>query len=248
MLSLSEFTNFGSFCLVSFVIAMNPSHQPQTVRIWDLPTRLFHWLLMLSVAGLITTGELAGEAMFFHFWFGYAVLTLVLFRLVWGVVGGHWSRFVNFIPRPAELKEYLLAIRHKQSTHHVGHNPLGALSVVLMLLLLFAQVFTGFMSDDEIATTGPWVALVPNSWVSLATQYHADFGKIFLIVLIVVHVATVIYYKRAKNKDLITPMLNGNKELPSDTPTSRDTVTSRLFALGVLIACAYVVYRLVHLA
>jgi cytochrome b len=227
---------------------MNSILTPQTVRIWDLPTRLFHWLLMLSVAGLITTGELAGEAMFLHFWFGYAVLTLVLFRLVWGVVGGHWSRFVNFIPRPAELKAYLLAIRHKQSTLHAGHNPLGALSIVLMLLLLFAQVFTGFMSDDEIATAGPWVALVPNSWVALATQYHGDFGKIFLIVLIVVHVATVLYYKRVKNSDLITPMLNGNKELPSDTPQSRDTVTSRLFALGVLLASAYVVYRLVHLA
>jgi len=227
---------------------MNSILTPQTVRIWDLPTRLFHWLLMLSVAGLITTGELAGEAMFLHFWFGYAVLTLVLFRLVWGVVGGHWSRFVNFIPRPAELKAYLLAIRHKQSTLHAGHNPLGALSIVFMLLLLFAQVFTGFMSDDEIATAGPWVALVPNSWVALATQYHGDFGKIFLIVLIVVHVATVLYYKRVKNSDLITPMLNGNKELPSDTPQSRDTVTSRLFALGLLIACAYVVYRLVHLA
>lgn len=227
---------------------MNSTLTPHAVRIWDLPTRLFHWLLVLSVAGLITTGELAGEAMVFHFWFGYAVLTLVLFRMVWGVVGGHWSRFVNFIPRPADLKDYLFAIRHKQSTQHTGHNPLGALSVVLMLLLLFAQVFTGLMSDDEIATTGPWVALVPNSWVSLATQYHGDFGKIFLIALIVVHVATVFYYKRAKNNDLITPMLNGNKELPSDTPPSRDTATSRLFALGVLMACAYVVYRLVQLA
>jgi cytochrome b len=227
---------------------MNTSHTPQTVRIWDLPTRLFHLVLMLSVAGLITTGELAGEAMFFHFWFGYTVLTLVLFRLVWGVVGGHWSRFVNFIPNPSAVKDYIHALRAKQPTHHVGHNPLGALSVVLMLLLLFLQVFTGFMSDDEIATSGPWVAMVPNNWVSLATQYHADFGKILLIILVVLHVATVLFYKFVKQNDLITPMLNGNKPLPSDTPPSRDTATSRLFALGVLMACAYVVYRLVQLA
>ena len=227
---------------------MNTSHTPQTVRIWDLPTRLFHLVLMLSVAGLITTGELAGEAMFFHFWFGYTVLTLVLFRLVWGVVGGHWSRFVNFIPNPSAVKDYTHALRAKQPTHHVGHNPLGALSVVLMLLLLFLQVFTGFMSDDEIATSGPWVAMVPNNWVSLATQFHADFGKILLIILVVLHVATVLFYKFVKQNDLITPMLNGNKPLPSDTPPSRDTATSRLFALGVLMACAYVVYRLVQLA
>ena len=99
---------------------MNTSHTPQTVRIWDLPTRLFHLVLMLSVAGLITTGELAGEAMFFHFWFGYTVLTLVLFRLVWGVVGGHWSRFVNFIPNPSAVKDYIRALRAKQPTHHLS--------------------------------------------------------------------------------------------------------------------------------
>lgn len=226
---------------------MNTTNAPHIVRIWDLPTRLFHLLLILSVSGLITTGEIAGEAMVLHFWFGYAVLALVLFRLVWGVVGGHWSRFVNFIPRPSELKGYIAALRIKQETQYVGHNPLGAVSVVFMLLLLFVQVLTGFMSDDEIATTGPWVDLVSNSWVALATQYHGDFGKIFLIFLIFVHVATVLYYKLVKKSDLITPMLNGNKELPSVTPPSRDTATSRLFALGVLMACAYVVYRLVHL-
>jgi cytochrome b len=203
---------------------------------------------MLSVAGLITTGELAGEAMFYHFWFGYAVLTLVLFRLVWGIVGGHWSRFVNFIPKPTAIKDYLLALRTKHPTHHAGHNPLGALSVIFMLFLLIAQVFTGLMSDDEIATTGPWVALVSNHWVSLATQYHADFGKIFLIILTVLHVATVLYYKFVKQNDLISPMLNGNKLLPRDTPASRDTPSSRLFALGVFLACSYVVYRLVHLS
>jgi len=227
---------------------MITTHTPQTVRIWDLPTRLFHGLLMLSVAGLITTGELAGEAMFFHFWFGYSVLTLVLFRLVWGVVGGHWSRFVNFIPRPSALMNYILALRAKHPTSYAGHNPLGALSVVLMLMLLFAQVFSGFMSDDEIATTGPWVALVSNNWVALATQYHGEFGKIFLIALIGLHVATVFYYKFFKRDDLITPMLTGDKQLPSDTPASRDTPTSRLFALGLFLGCAYVVYRLVQLA
>jgi cytochrome b len=155
---------------------------------------------------------------------------------------------VNFIPNPSAVKDYTHALRAKQPTHHVGHNPLGALSVVLMLLLLFLQVFTGFMSDDEIATSGPWVAMVPNNWVSLATQFHADFGKILLIILVVLHVATVLFYKFVKQNDLITPMLNGNKPLPSDTPPSRDTATSRLFALGVLMACAYVVYRLVQLA
>lgn len=226
---------------------MITTRTPQLIRIWDLPTRLFHLLLIVCVAGLITTADLLDDAMFWHFWFGYAVLTLVLFRLVWGLVGGYWSRFMNFAPRTADLKNYILAMRTKQSTSHVGHNPLGALSIVLMLLLLLVQVFAGFMTDDEIATTGPWVALVPNHWVTLATQYHADVGKILLIALIVAHITAVFYYKHIKQNDLITPMLSGNKLLPSDTPPSRDTTTSRFFALGILIACAYVVYRLIHL-
>lgn len=227
---------------------MNTPHTLQSVRIWDLPTRAFHLLLIISVTGLIITGEFAENAMFLHFWFGYSVLTLVLFRLVWGILGGHWSRFVNFIPSLTQIKNYLHALRTQQPTSHTGHNPLGALSVVSMLLLLLAQVFTGFMSDDEIATTGPWVALVPNEWVSLATEYHGDIGKALLFVLITVHIATVFYYKRIKQTDLITPMLTGNKSLPSETTPSRDTATSRLFALGVFIACAYGVFRLVNLA
>ena len=226
---------------------MNSPHTLQSVRIWDLPTRVFHVLLITCIAGLVITGEFAEDAMSLHFWFGYAVLSLVLFRIVWGFVGGHWSRFVHFIPSVSSLKDYFDVLTTQPSKPHIGHNPFGALSVVAMLLLLLVQVFTGFMSDDEISTTGPWVALVPSAWVSLATQYHGDIGKVLILVLITIHIAAVLYYKRIKHDDLITPMVNGNKTLPSDTPPSRDSATSRLFALGVLIACAYVVYRLVHL-
>jgi cytochrome b len=134
-----------------------------------------------------------------------------------------------------------------QPNHHVSHNPLGAMSVVVMLLLLFGQVITGLLSDDEIATSGPWVAWAPNAWVSVATTYHGEIGKVLLICLVVVHVATVVYYKRIRNNDLISPMLHGDKQLPLDTPSSRDTLTSRLFALSIFMASAYVVYRLVNL-
>lgn len=215
------------------------------VRIWDLPTRGFHILLALCVAGLIATGELG--LMPLHFWLGYAVLCLVLFRLVWGFVGGHWSRFINFVPTPAKLREYLIAVRAERAPHSVGHNPLGALSVLGMLGVVLLQVFSGLMSDDEIANSGPWVALVPSDWVSLATQYHSDIGKVLVIVLIVLHVCAVVYYKHIKHEDLISPMLTGDKVFPTQVHASRDTRTSRLFALGVLAGCAYVVYRLVNL-
>lgn len=215
------------------------------VRIWDLPTRGFHILLALCVIGLITTGELG--LMPLHFLLGYAVLTLVLFRLVWGFLGGHWSRFVNFVPTPANLIEHLKAMRSERAPQSIGHNPLGALSVLGMLSLLLLQVFSGLMSDDEISNTGPWVALVSSEVVSVATEYHSDIGKVLLILLIGLHICTVVYYKRIKHEDLITPMINGDKALPTDTPASRDTAWTRCLALVVWLACAYVVYWLVNL-
>jgi len=128
----------------------------------------------------------------------------------------------------------------------VGHNPLGALSVLALLSTLLLQVLSGFMTDDEIANTGPWVALVPSEWVSLASEYHTDVGKVVLIVLIALHVSTVLYYKRIKNDDLITPILTGDKVLTEEVRDSRDTLTSGLFGLSILVGCAYLVYRLVN--
>jgi cytochrome b len=218
------------------------------IRIWDLPTRSFHILLALCVAGLIITGEFGDNAMQLHFWLGYAVLTLLLFRLVWGFVGGHWSRFVNFLPMPPQLFAYVQAIRAKQAPVNTGHNPLGALSVLGMLSILLIQVLSGFMSDDEITNTGPWVALIPADWVELATEYHSEIGKVLIIALVVVHVSTVLYYKYFKKEDLIMPMLTGDKVLPVNTHDSRDTLTSRIFALSILSGCGYVVYRLVNLS
>lgn len=215
------------------------------IRIWDLPTRSFHVLLALCVVGLIATGEIGGALMQLHFWLGYAVLTLVLFRLIWGFFGGHWSRFVNFVPSPLELLAYLQALRHQQAGRSVGHNPLGALSVLALLSTLLLQVLSGFMTDDEISNAGPWVALVPSDWVSLASEYHTEVGKVVLIVLIALHVGTVLFYKRINNDDLITPMLTGDKVLTEQVRDSRDTLTSRLFALSILVGCAYLVYRLV---
>ena len=226
---------------------MSHTEPLQHKRIWDLPTRVFHTVLALSVAGLIVTGEVGGDAMQIHFLLGYVVLTLLLFRVTWGLVGGHWSRFVNFVPTPSQLFAYVQVVRAKKAPQNIGHNPLGALSVIAMLGVLLLQVLSGLMSDDEISNAGPWATLAPSEWVSQATKYHGDIGKVFLILLIVLHVGAVLYYKRIKHDDLITPMLTGDKELPANTQSSRDTVTSRLFALGVLTGCAYAVFRLVNL-
>jgi len=223
------------------------SHTVKT-RIWDLPTRLFHILLMLCVAGLVITGNNGDSAMVMHFYLGYAVLTLLLFRVIWGIVGGHWSRFINFIPSLQSLIHYLRNFRSRDTKPSVGHNPLGAISVLAFLIVLFLQGLSGMMSDDDISVSGPWTALVPNSWVEFATRYHVKFGFPLIIVLISLHVVAVMYHQFARNENLISPMFNGDKIIPSNTQASIDSFKTRIVAVAILAVCACVVYRLVFLS
>ncbi|MDE2419243.1 MAG: cytochrome b/b6 domain-containing protein [Burkholderiales bacterium] len=218
----------------------------QKIRVWDLPTRLFHWALVACVMGLVITGNIGGEAMAWHFPLGYAVLTLILFRLVWGFIGGYWSRFRNFVVSPGTLVAYLRGARKPE--HAVGHNPLGSLSVLALLLIPLAQVTAGLMSDDEIATAGPLVSKVPGAWVSLATFMHTEVIKIVLIVLVLLHVGAVLWYRFRKNQNLVRPMLLGDKELDGEFQSSRDTAGTRLIALVILALCALAVAALLRWA
>jgi cytochrome b len=204
-----------------------------------------HIVLGVCVLGLFVTGEIGNALMPAHYWFGYAVLSLLFFRISWGLLGGHWSRFVNFVPSLSTLIQYIASLR--RGKHHIstGHNPLGALSVLAMLAILFLQVASGFLSDDEISAAGPWAAWAPASWVARATAYHTEIGKVLLIVLLALHVSSVLYYRIFKREDLITPMLRGDKLLPDNVPPSRDTFTSRAYALSIWAFCAYAVYGLV---
>jgi len=213
------------------------------VRIWDLPTRLFHWVLLVCVVGLVVTGNVGGNAMVWHFRLGYAVLTLVLFRLLWGVLGGHWSRWSQLPLSPLRAWAYLRGHGHAGA----GHNPLGAWSVLLMLAWLLLQVGTGLVSDDEIANAGPLSALVSGSTVSLATAWHKGPGKLVLLVLVLVHVGAIVWYRLRRQQALVPAMLHGDKLLPEATRASRDSLATRVLALLVLLGCAWAVRWLVGL-
>lgn len=216
------------------------------VRIWDLPTRLFHWALVVCVLALVATGQIGGAAMDWHFRFGYAVLTLLLFRLGWGLVGGHWSRFSSFLYSPSTLLRYLRGQGGPELS--AGHNPLGAGSVFALLFFLLAQVATGLISDDEIASSGPLSSLVSGTWVSQATWYHRNVGKPVLIVLVVLHVAAILFYLWRKRQNLVRPMLLGDKEVEQPVPASRDDALTRLLAALLLAICAGLVALLLQLA
>jgi len=209
------------------------------VRVWDLPTRLFHWGLAFGVTGLAVSGTVGGNAMVWHFRFGYGVLALLLFRIVWGLVGGRWSRFGAFIYTPQSLVDYLKG--KGKPEHGVGHSPVGALSVFAMLGFLLLQVGSGLVSDDEIAFAGPLTAFVSNATVSLATRYHANIGKWILLGLVVLHIVAIVFYLLRKHQ-LVQAMLHGDKELVRSVPASRDDRVSRAAALLVLLACAGLSY------
>ena len=213
------------------------------VRVWDLPTRLFHWVLLACVVGLVVTGNVGGNAMVWHFRLGYTVLTLVLFRLLWGVVGGYWSRWAQLPLAPARVWAYLRGRAHEGA----GHNPLGSWSVLLMLGWLLLQVGTGLVSDDEIANAGPLSALVSGSTVSLATAWHKGPGKLVLLALVLVHVGAIVWYRVRRHQALVPAMLHGDKTLPETTPASRDSLGTRVLGLLLVLGCALAVRWLVGL-
>lgn len=206
-----------------------------TVRIWDLPTRLFHWTLALSTVGLVLTAKVGGNAMVWHFRLGHWMLALLLFRLLWGVLGGRWSRFASFVYRPTRLWHYLAGRPHPQD--EVGHSPLGALSVFALLGVLLVQVTTGLLSDDEIAFAGPLTRFVDSSCVEWATSHHKTWGQYLLLGLIGAHVLAVAFYVLVRQRRLIRPMLSGDKWLERSTPPSRDDALTRGVALVLWGLC-----------
>ena len=216
---------------------MNPSQAPRPVRVWDLPTRVFHWLLAAALIGMVITGKLGGNAMFWHVRLGLLVFTLLGFRLVWGLIGGRWSRFANFIYAPATLFRYLRGEAQPGQHLDVGHSPLGALSVFALLGVLIAQVASGLVADDEIATVGPLNIFVSNATGLQASSWHTSWGLWLLLALVALHLVAIAVY-RWRGRDLVTPMLSGDKLLSPEVPAAEDSTARRLLALLLLLAFA----------
>ena len=206
------------------------------VRVWDLPTRLFHWSLALFLTALVLTGELGGSWMEWHFALGYCALTLVLFRIGWGFVGGYWSRFATFVCKPTTVRAYL----HTKSpaTPLPGHNPLGGYSVLAMLALTLLQALSGLASDDQVLLHGPLASQLDELWVHVATRLHTGVTKWSLMGLVLLHLGAIAWYRLRKGHDLVRAMLSGDAEAAPGTVASQDNAMSRLKAALLLAACA----------
>lgn len=210
----------------------------RATRVWDLPTRTFHWLLAVAVVFSIVSARIGGGAMVWHFRSGYLVFALLAFRLLWGVVGGRWSRFRAFIYAPATSWRYLRGDSLPHEHHHVGHNPLGAWSVLALLGILIAQVATGLVADDEIASNGPLVKYVSSSTSAAASHWHEGYGQWIIVALVVLHLGAIAFYWLRLRQNLVATMLHGDKLLTRDVPASIDRPATRLLALALLAACA----------
>lgn len=180
-----------------------------------------------------------------HFRFGYLVASLLLFRIVWGFVGGHWSRFSSFLFSPRQVMAYLRGEPGKPSP---GHNPLGALSVFALLGMLCLQVASGLFSDDEIAAAGPLVKWASASQITQLTYYHKEIGKLFILALVALHVAAILFYLYKRRLNLSRTMVLGDREFSEPVPASRDDAVTRLGALVLWIGCMALVLGVLRLA
>jgi len=184
--------------------------RPAAIPVWDLPTRLFHWLLVVLVALSFATGSIGGNAMQYHEWSGFAILILLVFRIIWGFVGSRTSRFSYFVKGPATLWRYAVALVRGKSERYLGHNPLGGWSVLAMLLVLLGQAATGLYANDDIITVGPlylWVSKPLSDWLSAVHRLN----RYLILVLVATHVSAVLFYLLVKHENLIKPMISGVK-------------------------------------
>lgn len=205
----------------------------KTVLIWDLPTRLFHWLLVVAVAGAYITGDTGGNWLVWHGRLGLLIVGLITFRIVWGFVGSTYARFSTFVRGPATIKAYLSG-----QWHGLGHNPLGALSVLGLLALVGLQVSSGlFASNDDTGYAGPFYALISNHFGSLATSLHHQAFDI-LVILIGLHIAAIMYYGHVKKDKLLKPMITGHKQVGSGHSAEGGGLVP--FVIALVIACSVV--------
>ena len=229
--------------------SMQSAAKETEVAVWDIGVRVFHWSLVMLMIAAVVTVKIGGNAMVYHSYCGYAILALLLFRILWGFVGGTYARFANFITGPGKVIAYMKTMfgrGHDTGTNHesaIGHNPMGALSVVAMLAALLFQATSGLFVNDDILFEGPLSSWIGKELSDKITGWHKLNVKI-IIALVLLHLGAIFFYLFYKKENLIKPMLTGIKNLTGTAPESRTGSASLAFVL--LAVCAGAVYWLVH--
>lgn len=202
-----------------------------SIRVWDVPTRLFHWLLFALVVGSIVSVKIGGNAMIWHGRFGQLIFGLIVFRIVWGFTGSTYARFSQFVRGPATVVDYL-----KGRWRGVGHNPLGALSVLGLLGIIAFQSASGLFANDDIAFQGPLYRAVSSATSNQISGLHRQ-AEWFIYALVALHIAAVLFYTLVKKDNLIGPMITGTKTVDDVAMASAQGggIVALIFALAITV-------------
>lgn len=216
----------------------------QSVRVWDLPVRAFHWLLVALMTTSVATGLAGGNAMLWHMRSGYAILALVVFRILWGVVGSTTARFTDFLHGPRRVIAFAKDLLLRRPTHYLGHNPLGGWMVLALLLSVLFQASSGLFANDDISTEGPLYRYVSKDLSDRLTGLHKLNIKL-LYGLVGLHVAAVLYHWLGLGEKLVHAMFTGFKASPPDAQSREFRFSSLWLALGLFVVAALAVWLLV---
>jgi cytochrome b len=214
----------------------------RTIRVWDVPVRAVHWVQVALVATSVVTGFTGGNLLRVHRLSGYAILTLVLFRILWGFAGGYHARFASFLRGPRAVVAFVRGTLAFRRPVHVGHNPLAGWMALALLASLLVQASTGLFANDDIFFEGPLAGSIAKDLSDRLTSFHKT-NALVLLVLVGMHVGAVILHLVVERQNHLTPMITGRKRLPAavDAPEPgqpRPWLAAALF----LAACAAVAF------
>jgi len=215
--------------------------------VWDLPLRLFHWLLVLSIAASWITAELGFDWMQIHMYLGYWTLGLIVFRIIWGFIGPRHARFSSFLASPAAMWRYAKGFAAGTMIQTVGHNPLGGIMVIIMLVLVGFQAVSGLFATDDIVWTGPYNAAVSADTAErLTSLHHSNFNLILAAVAL--HVIAIALYFLVKKQNLVAAMVHGHK--PATVVPAHEAITTSEIVKAVVVVAisAGLVYWLISAA
>jgi len=217
-------------------------HVTEKHLIWDLPLRIFHWGFAVTILAAWYTAEQGSDLVEIHMKLGFAALALITFRILWGIIGPKHARFSQFFPTPKKLIAYLRPSKTDKST--AGHNPLGALMVILMILLISAQAISGLFINDDVFSSGPYYGSISNDLEKIMKFLHHNVFD-FMIAAIVLHIAAITFYWRVKKENLVLPMITGKKSITQ--VKASDAIPHSKIILGCIVAicCVIFVYWLV---
>jgi cytochrome b len=217
----------------------------QDVQVWDLGVRVFHWALVCLIAAAFIT--IKTDKLAYHAWCGYGILALLVFRVVWGFVGGTHARFFSFVKGPGAILSYMKGMFDRASHGaSLGHNAMGALSVLAMLAALMFQAISGlFVNDDDFAFEGPLYKWAGKELSDKLTSLHHLNEKV-IITLLILHIAAILFYRLYHKENLVRPMVTGFKRVTGPVAESRHGSTT--LALVLLALSGVGVWLLINAA